>query len=62
MLDLNQLQFLAQMMDSMEVSVEKLEKSYEENDGENLQNSKKAILVFQSKISENLEETRENIK
>ena len=62
MLDLEQLQFLAQIVDSMEIAVEKLEKSYEENDGENFQNSKKAILDFQSKISENLEETRENVK
>ena len=55
MLNLEQLQFLAQIVDSMEVAVGKLEKSYDENDSEKFQKSKKTILEFQTKISEILE-------
>ncbi len=51
MLDLNELQFLAQIVDSMEMTIEDLEKAYENNNGADFQNSKKALLDFQGKIS-----------
>jgi len=62
MLDLNELQFLAQIVDSMEITIEELEKSYKDKDGADFQNSKKAILDFQGKISNILEKARENVK
>lgn len=52
MLDLDELQFLAQIVDSMEMAIERLEKSYQDKEGVNFQNSKKTILEFQSRISE----------
>lgn len=51
MLDLEQLQFLAQIVDDMEITISKLEKAYEDNDGEKFQKSKKTMLDFQQKIS-----------
>jgi len=55
MLNLNELQFLAQIVDSMEMTIEDLEKSYKDNNGADFQNSKKALLEFQGKISNILE-------
>jgi hypothetical protein len=50
MLDLEQLQILAQIMDNIEVLTGILEKSYENNNGEEFNKSKGAILDFQKKI------------
>jgi len=55
MADLEQLQILAQLVDSMEIAINKLEKSYQDNDSENFQKSKKAIFDFQQKILEIIE-------
>ena len=52
MLDLQQLQILAQLVDNMEVVSERLEKTYEDNDSENFNKSKREILDIQNKISE----------
>lgn len=52
MVSLEQLQILAQVIDSMETAVNKLEKAYQDNDNEDFQKSKKAILDFQQKTSE----------
>ena len=51
MVNLNELQLLAQLVDNIEISIGKLEKSYKDNDGENFQKSKQSILDFQQKIS-----------
>ena len=56
MTDLEQLQLLAQLVDSREIAANKLEKAYQDNDGEDFQKSRKAILDFQQKISALLEE------
>ena len=52
MVSLEELQLLAQLIDSMEAAVDKLEKAYQENNSEDFSKSKKAILDFQRKISE----------
>jgi len=52
MLDLEQLQLLAQLIDNAEVSIEKLEKSYEKNDAEEFTASKREILDIQKKIAD----------
>ncbi|MDP3027639.1 MAG: hypothetical protein Q8N63_08085 [Nanoarchaeota archaeon] len=52
MASLEQLQILAQLVDSMEIAIDKLEKSYQNNDSENFQKSKKTISDFQQKILE----------
>ncbi len=59
MLDLQQIQTLAQLIDNIDVSIEKLEKSYKNNDAEEFQNSKKEILTTQDKISDILKKTLE---
>ena len=51
MIDLDQLQILAQLVDNMEIATRKLEKAFSTNDAENFNNSKKEILESQSKIS-----------
>ena len=51
MIKLEQLQLLAQLIDSMEIAVNRLDKSYEDKDNENFRNSKNAIIDFQQKIS-----------
>ena len=51
MLDLEQLQILAQLADNMEVLSEKMEKAYNDNDGEAFNKSKKELLDIQGKIS-----------
>jgi hypothetical protein len=55
MVGLEQLQVLAQLVDSMEIAIDKLEKSYQKNDSENFQKSKEVISDFQQKILEIIE-------
>ena len=52
MIDLQHLQLLAQLIDNIEISSDKLEQAYQDNDGENFRNSKQAISNFQQKITE----------
>jgi len=52
MLDLQELQTLAQLIDNVEIALEKLEKSYSDKDSKDFNNSKKEILNFQKKISD----------
>ena len=52
MLDLEQLQILAQLADNMDTVYTKLEKAYANNDGEDFKKSKKELLDNQAKISE----------
>jgi len=52
MLDLEQLQILAQITDSTEILTEKLEKAYANNDREEFNKFKGEILKNQKKISE----------
>ena len=54
MVDLEQLQILAQLVDSMEIAIDKLERAYQNNDSEDFQKSKKAISDFQQKILETI--------
>lgn len=51
MMDLVQLQLLAQLIDSMDIAVDRLGKAYEKKDGEEFYNSKKTILGFQEEIA-----------
>ncbi len=55
MVNLEQLQILAQLADSMEIAINKLERAYQDNDSEDFQKSKKAISDFQQKILEIIE-------
>ena len=52
MIDLEQLQILAQQVDNMEILTNKLEKTYNEKDGEDFNKYKREILEIQKKISE----------
>ena len=52
MVDLQQLQILAQLLDNMDTASEKLEKTYGENNAEDFNSSKKEIMGIQNKISE----------
>ena len=54
MKDLEKLQLLAQLIDSIEIAVEKLDEAYKKNDSEGFYNSKKAILGFQKEISKQI--------
>ena len=54
MKDLEQLQLLAQLVDSIEIAVEKLGDSYKEKDSEEFYNSKKAILGFQKEVAKQI--------
>lgn len=58
MVNLEQLQILAQLADSMEIAIDKLEKAYNDKDLEDFQKSKGAISDFQQKILEIIDETR----
>jgi len=58
MLNLEELQLLAQLIDDIEIATTKMEKAYQDNSGEGFQNSKKAILDFQQKITRILDEGR----
>tara|TARA_Y100000310_G_scaffold338212_1_gene427239 strand:- start:1441 stop:1614 length:174 start_codon:yes stop_codon:yes gene_type:complete len=51
MVSLEKLQLLAQLVDSMEIAIDRLEQAYQNNDSEGFQNSKNAIMDFQQKIS-----------
>ncbi len=62
MADLEQLQLLAQLTDDIEIAINKLEKSYKDNNAQEFQNSKKAILDFQKKISGVLSNKKEEFK
>jgi|AP95_1055475.scaffolds.fasta_scaffold301169_1 hypothetical protein len=48
--DPQELQVIAQLIDSMGVIVGKLEKAYEDKDGENFKRSKQEILISQKQI------------
>jgi|TARA_B100001971_G_C18013300_1_gene443519 hypothetical protein len=52
MVDLQHLQLLAQLVDSIEVSIDKLEQAYQNNDSEDFQKSKQSIASFQQQIAE----------
>jgi len=51
MLDLEQLQLIGQLIDNIEVTLGKLEKSFKANNGEEFVKSKKEILGIQNKIN-----------
>ena len=51
MINLEQLQLLAQLTDSIEVALEKLGESYQKKDSEEFYTAKKTILEFQKEIS-----------
>jgi len=51
MLDLQELQTLAQLIDNIELALEKLEEAYLDKDGKDFNNSKKEILNFQKQTS-----------
>ena len=52
MLELDELQILAQLIDDIEISINGLEKSYNKKNSENFENYKKSILDSQKKVSE----------
>ena len=52
MMDTNSIQLLAQLIDSMDIALKKLEKAYANNDSEYFKISRETILDFQKKISE----------
>ena len=52
MIDLDQLQILAQLVDSMEIAVIEVEKTYNEKDSENFSKHKREILNIQKRISQ----------
>ena len=51
MLDLQQLQKIAELVDKMELSTEELNKAYSDNDAEDFNKVKKEILDVQAEIS-----------
>ena len=57
MTDLEQLQILAQLVNSMEMASLKLEKTYNEKDLENFNESKQVILNIQKRISQILKQS-----
>ena len=54
MLDLEQLQIFAQLVDNMEIITEKIEKAFEKNNSEEFTKAKKELLVFQKEIDRTL--------
>lgn len=56
MLDLQQLQILAQLVDTMELATKKLEKSYEKKDGEDFSKSKQEIVNIHNQMSKIISE------
>ena len=52
MINLEQLQILAQLIGNMELIANKIEKAYNDKDNEEFIKNKKEILNFQRKISE----------
>ena len=53
-MNLEDLQLLGQLIDSMEFAIQKMEKSYENKNSEEFFNSKKTILEFQKQILEQI--------
>lgn len=51
MIDLQQLQLIAQLLDNMEIATKNLEKAYNSNDSEIFKKAKMEILEIQNKIS-----------
>ncbi|VVB78079.1 Uncharacterised protein [uncultured archaeon] len=51
MLDIQQFQILAQLIGNMEISSQKLDKAYQDNDGEGFKKAKEEIMDIQDKIS-----------
>jgi len=51
MMDLIQLQLLAQLIDSMDMAADELGKAYEKKDSERFYNAKRTILGFQKEIA-----------
>ncbi len=51
MIDLKQIQILAQLVDNLEVEIKRLEAAYNKNDSEAYNRSKREILDIQNKIS-----------
>lgn len=51
MIDIKQLQILAQLIESMENAIEKTEKSYLDNDGEGYNQAKKELIETQQDIA-----------
>lgn len=51
MIDLQQLQILAQLVENMGVIANRLERSYNDNDSENFNLNKKELLDTQNKFS-----------
>lgn len=51
MLDLDQIQIIAQLADNMEIISSKIEKAFESNDGEEFAQSKKELIESQKKIN-----------
>jgi len=56
MLDLDQLQILGQLADNIEIMIGKMEKSFEEREGEEFLKSRKEILNTQMKINKIINE------
>ena len=52
MLDLEELQILAQLIDNIDILKNKLEKAYSDNDAETFTRSKNEILSTQKKIAD----------
>ena len=55
MLDNLQIQTIAQLIDNIEISSERLEKSFKKKDAEDFKNSKQEILQFKNEISKILD-------
>jgi len=53
-MNLQELQILGQLLDSMDLVLDKLEKSYQNNDSEGFNLGKKEFLNMQKKIEQNL--------
>ena len=49
-MNLQELQLLAQLIDSMDIAVEKLGKAYQKKDSEEFYKSKKSMIDFQKEI------------
>lgn len=58
MRDLEQLQLLAQLIDSIDLALDKLKEAYEKKDSENFYNAKKTVLEFQKEISKQIREEK----
>jgi hypothetical protein len=52
LLDLQELQVIAQLVDNMNILSDKLEKAYSSNDAESFNNAKQEILKIQGKINQ----------